>query len=99
MGIHYLYDYKVKGEFRMKRIAVLTLLAALSVAWPIAAQAQQMSTEEYARLSRKQQKKQLKMLKKGAKKEKKTIKKNEKAQRKAAKKQRKAMEKYEKAHR
>jgi len=70
----------------MKRIAVLTLLVALSVAWSIPAKAQQMSVAESARQSRKANKKQQKMNRKVAKKQQKATKKYEKAQRKAAKK-------------
>ena len=70
----------------MKRIAVLTLLVALSVAWSIPARAQYMSVAESARQSRKADKKQQKMNRKAAKKQQKATKKYEKAQRKAAKK-------------
>jgi len=77
---------KSKGKFRMKRIAVLTLLVALSVAWSIPAKAQHMSVAESARQSRKADKKQQKMNRKAAKKQQKATKKYEKAQRKAAKK-------------
>jgi hypothetical protein len=70
----------------MKRIAVLTLLVALSVAWSIPAKAQHMSVAEGARQSRKADKKQQKMNRKAAKKQQKATKKYEKAQRKAAKK-------------
>jgi len=77
---------KSKGKFRMKRIAVLTLLVALSVAWSIPAKAQHMSVAESARQSRKADKKQQKMNRKAAKKQRKATKKYEKAQRKAEKK-------------
>jgi hypothetical protein len=77
---------KSKGKFRMKRIAVFTLLAALSVGWSIPAKAQRMSVAEAARQSRKADKKQQKMNRKAAKKQQKATKKYEKAQRKAAKK-------------
>src|SRR5438034_10867732 len=50
--------FEVKGKFRMKRIAVLTLLVALGVAWSIPANAQRMSVEENARHARKADKKQ-----------------------------------------
>ena len=70
----------------MKRIAVLTLLVALSVAWSIPTKAQRMSVEENARQSRKADKKQQKINRKAAKKQQKATKKYEKAQRKAAKK-------------
>jgi hypothetical protein len=77
---------KSKGKSRMKRIAVFTLLAALSVGWSIPAKAQRMSVAEAARQSRKADKKQQKMNRKAAKKQQKATKKYEKAQRKAAKK-------------
>ena len=70
----------------MKRIAVLTLLVALSVAWSIPAKAQHMSVAESARQSRKADKKQQEMNRKAAKKQRKATKKYEKAQRKAEKK-------------
>ena len=70
----------------MKRIAVFTLLVALSVAWSIPAKAQHMSVAESARQSRKADKKQQKMNRKAAKKQRKATKKYEKAQRKAEKK-------------
>ena len=66
---------KSKGKFGMKRIAVFTLLVALSVACSLPAKAQHMSVAESARQSRKADKKQQKATKK-----------YEKAQRKAAKK-------------
>ena len=65
---------KSKGKFGMKRIAVFTLLVALSVACSLPAKAQHMSVAS-ARQSRKADKKQQKATKK-----------YEKAQRKAAKK-------------
>ncbi len=77
---------KSKGKFRMKRIAVLTLLVALGVAWSIPAKAQRMSVEENARQSRKADKKQQKMNRKAAKKQQKGMKKYEKAQRSAQRK-------------
>jgi len=71
----------------MKRIATfLLLLAALSAAWSIPAQAQRISPEENARQSRKAIKKQQKMLNKANKKQAKAMKKYAKQQRKAAKK-------------
>ena len=70
----------------MKRIAVLTLLVTLSVAWSIPAKAHDMSVAESARQSRKADKKQQKMNRKAAKKQRKATKKYEKAQRKAEKK-------------
>jgi len=44
---------KSKREFRMSRIAIFTLLFALSVSWSIPVQAQGSGTAEYARRSRK----------------------------------------------
>jgi len=76
---------KSKGKFGMKRIAVFTLLVALSVACSLPAKAQHMSVAESARQSRKADKKQRKMNRKAAKKQQKATKKYEKAQRKAAK--------------
>ena len=74
----------------MKRFAVLTLLAALSVAWSIPANAQSPGVAEYARNSRefdkKSAKQQNKKLKKASKKQQKSMKKYSKSQRKAAKK-------------
>jgi hypothetical protein len=74
----------------MKRIAFFTLLAALSVAWSIQANAQSPGVAEYARNSREFDKKsaaqQNKKLKKASKKQQKAMKKYSKSQRKAAKK-------------
>jgi len=74
----------------MKRIAVLTLLAALSLAWSIPVEAQSPGVAEYARNSRERDKKMAKQenkrLKKASKKQRKAMKKHSKAQRKAAKK-------------
>jgi hypothetical protein len=70
----------------MKRIAAFTLLAALSVAGAIPAQAQRITPEENALQSREAAKRQQKMLKKSAKKQRKAMKRYEKAQRKATKK-------------
>jgi hypothetical protein len=74
----------------MKRIAVFTLLAALSVAWSIPAKAQSPGVAEYARNSREFDKKssaqQNKKLKKASRKQQKAMKKYSKSQRKAAKK-------------
>jgi hypothetical protein len=74
----------------MKRIAVFTLLAALSVAWSIPARAQSPGVEEYARNSRERDKKMAKQenkrLKKASKKQRKAMKRYSKAQRKTAKK-------------
>ena len=83
----------------MKRIAVFILLAALSVAWSIPAKAQGTGAAEYARQTRKADKKQQKMNKKAAKSQRKTVKKYQKAQRKAFKKQQKAAKKYQKGQR
>jgi hypothetical protein len=69
----------------MRRIAVLSLLVALSFAWSISAEAQHMSVAEGARQSRKADKKQQKLNRKAAKKQQKAMKKYEKAQRKAGK--------------
>jgi len=84
MGIDWLF-WKPKRKFRMKRIAVFTLLVAMSVAWSIPAKAQRMSAAESARQSRKAEKKQQKMHRKAAKKQQKAMKKYQKAQRKANK--------------
>jgi len=62
----------------MKRIAVFTLLVALSVSWSIPAQAQVAGVAEYGRQSRK-------LNKKAAKEQRKAWKKSVKAQRKALK--------------
>jgi hypothetical protein len=74
----------------MKRIAVFTLLAALSVAWSMPARAQSPGVAEYARNSREFDKKsakaQNKKLKKASKKQQKARKKYSKSQQKAAKK-------------
>jgi hypothetical protein len=73
----------------MKRIAVFTLLGALSMASSIPANAQSPGVAEYARESRANSKKtakeQQRLLKKAAKKQRKWMKRNAKAQRKAAK--------------
>ena len=69
----------------MKRIAVFMLLAALSVACAIPAQAQHTTTEENMRRSRKEVKQQQKVSRKMSKKQRKAMKKYEKGQRKAAK--------------
>jgi Ni/Co efflux regulator RcnB len=74
----------------MKRIAVLTLLAVLSLAWSIPAKAQSPGVAEYARNSRERDKKLAKQenrrLKKASKKQRKAMKKYSKARRKTAKK-------------
>ena len=74
----------------MKRIAVFTLLAALSLAWSIPATAQSPGVAEYARNSREFDKKsakaQNKKLKKASKKQQKSMRKYSKSQQKAAKK-------------
>jgi len=70
----------------MKRIAAFLLLAILSLAVAIPANAQRISPEENARRSRKDIKHQQKMLNKANKKQRKAMKKAEKAQRKQTKK-------------
>jgi hypothetical protein len=74
----------------MKRMAVSTLLIALSVAWSIPAKAQSPGVAEYARNSREFDKKSAnaenRKLKKASRKQRKAMKKYSKAQRKAAKK-------------
>jgi hypothetical protein len=79
-----------RRKLRMKRIAVFTLLAALSVAWSMPAKAQSPGVAEYARNSTERDKKMAKQenkrLKKASKKQRKAMKKYAKAQRKAAKK-------------
>jgi hypothetical protein len=70
---------KSKGKFRMNRIAVFTLLAALSVSSSIPVKAQDTGVAKYARQSRKADKK-------AAKQQRKAWKKFAKAQRKAGKK-------------
>jgi hypothetical protein len=74
----------------MKRIAVFTLLAALSVDLSMPAKAQSPGVAEYARNSTERDKKMAKQenkrLKKASKKQRKAMKKYAKAQRKAAKK-------------
>src|SRR5208282_3370283 len=77
-----------KRKFRMKRIAVFTLLLAWSVAWSLPAKPQGISVAENTPESRE-----------AAKNQQKAMKKNEKARRKSAKNQRKAMKKYEKTQR
>ena len=67
----------------MKRFAAITLLAALSVAWPLPSDAQRMTVAEAQRQSRKADKKQQKLNRKTAKKQQKAMKKAQKAQRKA----------------
>ncbi|HKN77000.1 MAG TPA: hypothetical protein VJW94_17615 [Candidatus Acidoferrum sp.] len=74
----------------MKRIAILTLLAASSVVWSMPAKAQSPGVAEYAANSREFDKKSAKAenkrLKKASKKQQRAMKKYSKAQRKAAKK-------------
>jgi len=73
----------------MKRIATfILLLAALSVAASIPAQAQRTTTAENMRRSRKEAKQQQKVLKKMSKKQRKAMKKYDKARRNSAKKNR-----------
>jgi hypothetical protein len=75
----------------MKRIPAFLLLAALSFAAAVPAQAQRISPEQNQRESQKEIKKQQKMLKKANKKQ-------AKAAKKAEKKQKKAMKKANRAH-
>jgi hypothetical protein len=74
----------------MKRIAVFTLLAALTIAWSLPVKAQSPGVAEYARNSRERDKRlakqENKRLKKASKKQRKANKRFSKAQRKAAKK-------------
>jgi hypothetical protein len=77
---------------RMKRIAVLALLAISSVAGSMPVHAQGMTIAEYERQSQIAAKKQQKVDRKTAKKQRRML-------RKAGKKQRKAMKKYQKAQR
>ena len=70
----------------MKRFAAFLLLAVLSLAVAIPANAQRISPEENARRSRKEIKQHQKMLNKANKKQRKAMKKAEKAQRKQTKK-------------
>jgi len=71
----------------MRRIAAFTLLAALSVAGSLPAQAENTAaTAENMRRARQEAKQHQKILKKADKKQRKSMKKYEKAQRKAAKK-------------
>jgi hypothetical protein len=70
----------------MKRIAAFMLLAVLSLAVAIPANAQRISPEENARRSRKEIKQHQKMLNKANKKQRKAMKKAEKAQRKQTRK-------------
>jgi hypothetical protein len=77
----------------MKRIAAFLLLAALSVACSVPASAQRMTTDQYAKRSQSDAKKQQKMLKKASKNQSKAQKKFEKSQRKATKKANKDLRK------
>jgi uncharacterized protein HemX len=77
---------------RMKRIAVLALLAILSAAGSITVHAQGMTIQEYERQSQIAAKKQQKVDRKTAKKQRRML-------RKAGKKQRKAMKRYQEAQR
>jgi hypothetical protein len=74
---------KSKRKFQMNRIAVFALLAALSVSWSVPAKAQDTGVAEYARQSRKANKKAAKEQRKARKK---YVKAQRKAQRKAVKK-------------
>jgi hypothetical protein len=79
-------------EIPMKRIAGLALLAALSLARLIPAEAQGISIAEYERQSQEAAKKQQKVNRKAAKKQRKML-------RKVGKNQRRAMKQYEKTQR
>jgi hypothetical protein len=74
----------------MRRIIAFALLAVLTFGWPLPVPGQQMSMQEYSRLSAKLGKKQQKAYKKAAKRQ-------EKAQSKALKTQQKAIDKQRKA--
>lgn len=76
----------------MKRIAILMMLASLSVARPMAVRAQSPGVAEYERESREAYKKQQKVAKKAARKQ-------LKLSQRALRKQQKAIKKYEKARR
>jgi hypothetical protein len=69
----------------MKRIAALMLLAALSLAWSMPAEAQIFRGKDSARQAEKANRKQQKAFKKAGKKQQKAARKYQKAQRKAAK--------------
>jgi hypothetical protein len=84
---------KSKGKFRMKRIAVLTLLVALGAGRPMPIKAQDTGVSESDRQVDKSAQKQQIALYKYQKKQEKT---QEKAQRKADQQQQKAAKKYEK---
>lgn len=71
---------------RMKRIATFALLVALGGACGMPADAQRMSNAEYARMSRKTEKKQQKMYRKATKRQQKATRKYAKSQAKAARK-------------
>lgn len=77
----------------MKRVAAFVLLALFSLACLVPAYAQRMTPEQYARQSKKEGKKQQKMLKKSAKQQRKAMNRSAKAQRKATKKANKALQK------
>jgi hypothetical protein len=87
---------KLKGKFRMKRIAVLTLLVGLAVGWSMPIEAQDTSVSQSDRQTDKLAQKQQNALYKHQKKQEKA---QEKAQRTADKQQRKAVKKYEKQQR
>ncbi len=75
----------------MKRIAIFTLLAALTIGWSLPAKAQSPGVAAYARNSRERDKKMAKQenkrLKKASKKQRKAMKKYAKSRRKATKKE------------
>ena len=77
----------------MKRVAAFLLLALFSFTWLVPAYAQRLTPEQAARQSKREVKKQQKMLKKSAKQQRKAMKRSTKAQRKATKKANKALRK------
>jgi hypothetical protein len=78
----------------MKRIAALLLLAILSIAAAVPAQAQRITPEQNARRSHKDIKRQQKLLKKANKKQAKATKKYAKQQRKATRKANKNLQRH-----
>jgi hypothetical protein len=87
---------KSKGKFRMKQIAVLTLLAAMSAGWPMPIKAQDPGVSKTDSQTDKAAQKQQKALYDYQKKQGKA---QEKAQRTADKQRQKAAKKYEKEQR
>jgi len=77
---------RLKKMLRMKRIAALALLVALGGVCGMPADAQRMSNAEYARMSRKAEKKQQKAYRRTTKKQQKAMRKYAKSQTKAARK-------------